>query len=539
MSFLNYLSIRQKVLLISVVALIGFISLLLMGASSINASNKQVLEVQNVYYPVLERASFNNVQLDRISEGLNTAVTIADEDFLAVTDEQFKQLIDSIDSQKKTIPHKAQELSQISQHADDYYVASRNIAQSMIDGTADFSKIGAQAAATAAQLEELSKELDEFQNGSKIGFDNLVNQLREDGQATLDMMLVIGVVAIILIAAITYLISGQISSSVSRVTHSLQEIAEGDGDLTVRINYVGRDELAELVHFFNLFLEKMQSNITSAISTIGELSKIAEQLSMASASTNAQITSQGNAIEQTSQALQEMFESVRHIANHAAEASGAATEADNEAQSGSGVVDSTIHAINDLAKEVETTAEVITKLENYTNNVGDILEAIRGIADQTNLLALNAAIEAARAGEQGRGFAVVADEVRTLASRTQDSTHEIQQVLEELQSTAKHAVDAMQRGNSMANRSVEQSGTAGQSLHKITEKVAAITVVNDQIASATEEQHQTSVLIQGYVSEIHNMAREAITSTSELDQVSQTIREVTNKLHEVTNQFKV
>lgn len=233
------------------------------------------------------------------------------------------------------------------------------------------------------------------------------------------------------------------------------------------------------------------------------------------------------------------FKTVKHVAEHAADASHAATTADAEARSGSAVVDRTIAAINDLAGEVESTSQAISRLEGYTNNVGTILATIRGIAEQTNLLALNAAIEAARAGEQGRGFAVVADEVRTLASRTQHSTLEIQKVLEELQLSAKGAVQAMARGTDMARRGVEQSDVAGNSLRAITDKVSAITVVNSQIATATEEQAQTSQLIQGYVHEIHQMAQDAIGATSELDEVSRTLQQVTERLNEVTGQFRV
>ncbi|MBW8191915.1 methyl-accepting chemotaxis protein [Neiella marina] len=539
MTFLNYLSVRQKIFFISIFALVGFIILMLVSATAANRANLTLEEVQNVYYPVLERATFNNVQLERIAEGLNTAVTIGDEESLQVTDAQYRALSDSFATQKKLLPGQASEISQIENLSGNYYQASRAIALSMIDGTADFATIGAKAAATADQLNTLKSTINEFQQQSQNKFDTLITELNTQGESSLQMTLATGIIAIVVIVAVTIIISGQISRNIGQVTQSLRDIAEGDGDLTVRIEYVGRDEFAKLVHFFNIFLDKMQQSLSGTLATIEELRHVADQLAEASTETSQQIGSQGNAIEQTTQALNELFGSVKHIAEHASEASEAAGSADVEAVSGSDVVNHTIASINELAEEMKSTAAVITDLENYTNNVGDILEAIRSIADQTNLLALNAAIEAARAGEQGRGFAVVADEVRTLASRTQESTTEIQAVLEELQTTAKSAVGAMDRGNTMAQKSVEQSSSAGQSLATITEKVAAITVVNDQIATATEEQNQTSQLIQDYVHEIHQMAQQATTSTSELDQISQSIRTVTQELSAVTSQFKV
>ena len=203
------------------------------------------------------------------------------------------------------------------------------------------------------------------------------------------------------------------------------------------------------------------------------------------------------------------------------------------------VVKKTIEAIHELADEVKTASKVIDELDAHTSNVGVILDTIRSIADQTNLLALNAAIEAARAGEQGRGFAVVADEVRTLASRTQDSTQEIQQVLEELQRASRGAVEAMQRGMSKADIGVEQSSSAGDSLTNISGKVQAINVVNEQIASATEEQAQTSKLIHGYIDETHSIATQVSKDTEVLDEIAQAIEVATQKLRKATNQFSV
>ena len=262
-------------------------------------------------------------------------------------------------------------------------------------------------------------------------------------------------------------------------------------------------------------------------------------LTHSSGVTSSCISDQHNAIEQTTQALGEMFVSFRHIAEHAADASAAASGAEEEAHAGGQVVEQTIDGINQVAEEVSATAQVIAQLESYTNNVGSILDAIRGIAEQTNLLALNAAIEAARAGEQGRGFAVVADEVRTLASRTQVSTGEIQKVLQELQSGSRNAVVSMERAKSLAQQAVSQSGKSGQSLQQITGSVSGITAVNNQIAAATEEQHATSQLIQGYVEEIQKMAQDAIAATGELGNVSAELGVVTEHLQHVATQFKV
>ncbi|MGC3835612.1 methyl-accepting chemotaxis protein [Moritella viscosa] len=263
------------------------------------------------------------------------------------------------------------------------------------------------------------------------------------------------------------------------------------------------------------------------------------QLATSSSTSKSRIQEQSKSIDQVSRSMNEMFDTVRHIADYASNASLEASSANKEAETGTVVVDKTIEAIHDLANEVKTASKVIDELDSHTSNVGVILDTIRGIADQTNLLALNAAIEAARAGEQGRGFAVVADEVRTLASRTQDSTQEIQQVLEELQRASRGAVEAMQRGMNKAEMGVEQSSSASDSLISISGKVEAIHVVNEQIASATEEQAQTSKLIHGYIDETHAIATQVSQDTEVLDEIAGAIEVATQQLRQATNQFSV
>jgi methyl-accepting chemotaxis protein len=205
---------------------------------------------------------------------------------------------------------------------------------------------------------------------------------------------------------------------------------------------------------------------------------------------------------------------------------------------GQEVVDSTISAINVLAQEVERAAETIRQLEADTTSVGNILDVIQGIAGQTNLLALNAAIEAARAGEQGRGFAVVADEVRTLASRTQVSTQEIHSVIEQLRRTARAISEVMEQGQKRARESVDKAAKAGESLSTIAGKVETISNMNIQIASATEEQQQTSSYIQRS-EEIRSASEHAANGSRKVAEATEQLTRATAKLSHVTGQFRV
>jgi methyl-accepting chemotaxis protein len=265
--------------------------------------------------------------------------------------------------------------------------------------------------------------------------------------------------------------------------------------------------------------------------TVAQLGSAAEQLHATSESTTQQVAEQQTQTDMVATAMNEMSATAQEVARSASDAAKASHEADDQAREGRQVVSRTIGVIDTLAHEVESAAEVIHRLEGDTENIGRVLEVIRGIAEQTNLLALNAAIEAARAGEQGRGFAVVADEVRTLAQRTQESTQEIHEMIERLQAGAHDAVAAMEQGRTQARSSVEQAGQAGHALESITGAVGTINDMTAQIASAAEEQTQVTEEINRNVSQINHSvgetasgARQTSTSAEELSRLAEELR---------------
>ena len=234
-----------------------------------------------------------------------------------------------------------------------------------------------------------------------------------------------------------------------------------------------------------------------------------------------------------------MTTSIHEVAANAASAAHGAGEADSEARHGQQVVSEAIQVINELAAEVQSSTDVIQELEAESANIGAVLDVIRGIADQTNLLALNAAIEAARAGEQGRGFAVVADEVRTLASRTQQSTGEIQAIIQSLQARAAAAAEAMAAGRNKAEASVVKAGAAGESLAKITTAVASINDMNTQIASAAEEQSAVSDEINRNTVSIHDLAETSAAAGQQTASQAAQLESLANDVQAHMAQFRV
>ncbi len=351
-------------------------------------------------------------------------------------------------------------------------------------------------------------------------------------------VLIIGLIAIAAGLAIAWFIGRSIVRPVNDTVEAMCEIAEGEGDLTKRLDENGKDEIAALAHAFNLFAQRVQETVSEVGGSTEQLASAAEEMSTITAETNQNTQRQREETEQVVTAMNEMTATVQEVARNAETAAEAAREADSSAQQGSQVVDRTITGINNLAQEVESAAETINRLGSDTENIGSVLDVIREIADQTNLLALNAAIEAARAGEAGRGFAVVADEVRTLASRTQDSTQEIQSMIERLQTGSREAVEAMESSRSRAQSTVEEAGNASESLGSITQSVSRISEMNDQIASAAEEQSSVADEINRNIVSINEISEQTAEGATQTATAGDQLARLANQLQNLVAKFK-
>ena len=357
--------------------------------------------------------------------------------------------------------------------------------------------------------------------------------------ATLRNSLIIAALALLVGVIIAFFIVRGIRMAFDHVVTSLNDIASGEGDLTQRLDESGQDEVAHVAKAFNRFVAKIHDLVSQVSDSIGQLASASQQMSHVSQGTMESFVNQQAEIEQVATAMNEMTATVLEVSRNAGDASDAAKAADGGANAGNQVVQDVIRSIKELANEVTSTSETIHALDGDTEQIGTVLDVIKNIAEQTNLLALNAAIEAARAGEQGRGFAVVADEVRTLASRTQSSTQEIQQMIERLQSGAKDAVKAMERGKQMASASVEKAGQAGSSLSGITGAVSQIADMNTMIATAAEEQSQVAESINQNVVAINDLAVHATEGAEQIATASSDLEELSVRLQKIVGSFKI
>jgi methyl-accepting chemotaxis protein len=346
-------------------------------------------------------------------------------------------------------------------------------------------------------------------------------------------------IASLLGLTIAYVVMRGIVVPLRQTNAVLKDIAEGEGDLTKRVPADSNDDIGELGTNFNLFVEKLRAVIIKIINTTEQLATAAEELSAVTEQTSATVVEQKKEIESVTGAMNEMTSTVHEVAHNTEKASSAATQAESDAAAGNQVVKNTVAAINDLAKGVEGTAVVIEKLKSVSGNIGSMLDVIKSVAEQTNLLALNAAIEAARAGEQGRGFAVVADEVRTLAQRTQKSTIEIETLIVALQDGAAEAVTVMTQSRDHTYSTVEQAGYAGESLVAITNAVSTISQMNVQISSAVLQQRSVTEGISRSLNNIQDSSEQSASAAEQTSAASIELANLGEGLRDIVAQFRV
>ncbi len=379
---------------------------------------------------------------------------------------------------------------------------------------------------TEALLKKLSKELAttvELEVGSLDGL-------------MVTTSLIALVLAILVIAIIAWISMGILRPMQTLAT--TMTCAANDHDLSLRMKVSSKDEIGETGTAFNTMLGDFQGIVGQVSGSATQMSSAAEELSAITQAAAYEIQEQTSQTDQVATAITEMSATVQEVARNASEAAVAANETTDEANNGRQVVVEAIDSMNQLASEIEQAGNVINKLEEDGVKIGAVLDVIRGIAEQTNLLALNAAIEAARAGEQGRGFAVVADEVRTLASRTQESTQEIQQMIERLQSGTKAAVDAMDSSRSQAQSGVEKISTAGEALSTIVSGITRINDMNTQIASASEEQSVVAEEINQNVVKISEIAANSSANAGQTQHSSDELSRLSVELQGLVSQFK-
>lgn len=536
---------------------------------------------------IIARLSFENLSngfeeiMEKASTGVNNAQTtesmiIHADNNLSNISSGMSAIADDIAHTNQTVKILARKIESVSSTLDELTASMEEAVEEMPEGEARYSLEEATDAVgdikesmrreAMINLSNTMQKMDEFTQSIEVqvqgvttltGELNKVTQLSSEavsvnqGISTLSKtfddeissssftitIFLLATLVLSFVAAIMLTIT--ITKPLERVTAIAKDIAEGEGDLTKRLDESSKDEIGELAHWFNIFVARLQVLIGEVQRSSADCLSAVQELSTINHKSSEGITHQQLQTEQVATALTELACTVQNVAQDATRVEQAAVKADEHANEGAQVVNLTTKSINALAQEVEKSADVILQLGKQSNEIGAVLDVIKGIAEQTNLLALNAAIEAARAGEQGRGFAVVADEVRTLAGRTQQATQEIQEMIERVQIGTEQAVKVMEHGRTRAHESVQQADSARNALKEITSSVAGIKQLTIQIANATEQESTVTEQISQSMDVINGVANENGQFSQQAATNSEQLSAMAYQLQKLVGRFKV
>jgi len=531
------LPIKIKILMIALVALLGFMVITAVQYSINLDNNSRLNAVKNIYYPVLEYLDNNQVALDKIINALNAAVSDGEMDMLEDADKLADKMRKDFSAAAELDNQSRDSLNNLLQQFNDYYTVARSLTAGMIDEALSREQIQKGMETMSGKVNRFRQSLNSLRDQSYNSYIQALDNTQLSSASAMNMVILISLVCVAVLIATAFLISSKISANLHAVIESLNKIASGD--LTCELSTNSRDEVGDVVENCNTLVEKLRMALTDVASSAGNIASSAETLLNTAEKSSCHAQEQQSRLEQIATASNEMSSSIQEVAGATSNAAAAANEASAEANKGSSQANKAVETLNRMRKAIERGAGAVGELQVESSNIGTVLDVIRSIAEQTNLLALNAAIEAARAGEAGRGFAVVADEVRTLASRTQEATSEIQSMIEKLQERSTHTVSVMEESRRSSDETEEAVNNGATALKNMSEHAVNINDLNTQIASATEEQSAVAEEVNRNIHEVSEYSRQTAEEAKDNANESKLLSEQAAHLQMLVGGFKI
>ncbi len=535
------ISLTLKLSLPPAVALFGLLLFVGYTAVQLDDNDSRLVSLEKQSYPTLEAADNVIFQFSRLPGLLNSAVAAGERDTL---NEASKVLADVharlLDLEPLTAERAArhQELkawsAAIKRYADNAFASSRQL----LDGAA-FDDLRPHLDRMASDLKNAQALGEQFRSHAYADFQSSLTQVRADNATTTRVGYLLSFALLLVVSASAAWVIRQVMSNVRGVIGSLKTIASGDGDLTRRVNVDSSDEIGEMIGLFNGLLDSLQGTLRRIIETTAPLEQMSRELHRLTQGAEDSARSQQERTESINRDIDTMTNSIQEVAQRSGQASAQASAAARQANEARHNIDSLSSSIGDLGNSVLSSVQAMEQLEEETQHVGSVLTVIRSVAEQTNLLALNAAIEAARAGEQGRGFAVVADEVRNLAQKTTASTAQIQNIIQRLQNSASSVLHTMNLSGEKARASIERSEHATQTLEAITGAVRQIDELNAGIARFTNEQIGLSRSIQQDTERLQQDTRATTQGADATARLGEQLVGTGNHLRSATAQFRI
>lgn len=539
---LKNISLSYKLAMAPTLALLGLILYVIFTSLQLAETDARLLDLESKSYPTLAKADAVIFQFSRIPGLLNSAVTAGE---ISMLDEASEVVRDIASTQQELrnlaagLPARERELEAWSQAVSSYAANALATSRLMIEGNSSFDELRPNLDRMANDLALAQRLAEEFRGNAYGGFRETLATARDNNAETTRVGIVLSVALVLLVSLGAWLVLRSIMANIHGVIESLRAIASGDGDLTRRVTVDSNDEIGTMIRLFNGFLDKLQQTIRQIVESATPLGHVTKELYTLTQRSEENAKSQQHHTDSISRDILTMNDSIQEVASRSLQASEEASSAARQASMARENIGTLSTSISDLGNSVMTAVQSMEKLEEETQEVGSVLTVIRSIAEQTNLLALNAAIEAARAGEQGRGFAVVADEVRNLAQKTASSTAEIQNIIQRLQTSANAVLSVMTANGEKSRSSIERSVEATELLDTIARAVDQISELNAGVARYTQEQIGLSSSIQQETQVLQQDAQATANGAEATARLGEQLISTEDHLRAATAQFRV